>query len=198
MLICPSSVRLSKLRGGGGGGGVYLRNASVTFLLCWHGASLGWHKSHIDRFGWIALKVIFKVGKVKVGPFCTRRPFAQKLFSNFFLYFCIELPRKGTNELPKDGFAWITLKVFFKVGKVRFCPFLHIYLCYSVVLKCCPFFCTKKLHWSVNTVVKYKCCAVTLKVIFKVRKVEFGPLWSICTNISEMVHDMTKVYMKHL
>ena len=39
--VCPSRLR--------GGGGVYLRNASVTFLLFWHGASLGWHKSHIER-----------------------------------------------------------------------------------------------------------------------------------------------------
>ena len=38
------SVRPSRLRGGG----VYLRNASVTFLF-WHGASLGRHKSHIER-----------------------------------------------------------------------------------------------------------------------------------------------------
>ena len=30
--VCPSRLR---------GGGVYLRNASVTFLLFWHGASLG-------------------------------------------------------------------------------------------------------------------------------------------------------------
>ena len=42
--VCPS-VCPSRLRGGG----VYLRNASVTFLLFWHGASLGWHKSHIER-----------------------------------------------------------------------------------------------------------------------------------------------------
>ena len=31
--VCPS-VKIE-------GGGVYLRNASVTFLLFWHGASLG-------------------------------------------------------------------------------------------------------------------------------------------------------------
>ena len=37
MPICPSSVKIE----GGGGGGVYLGNASVTFLLFWHGASLG-------------------------------------------------------------------------------------------------------------------------------------------------------------
>ena len=36
--VCPSRLR---------GGGVYLRNASVTFLLFWHEASFGWHKSHI-------------------------------------------------------------------------------------------------------------------------------------------------------
>ena len=38
--VCPSvclSVRPSRLRGGG----VYLRNASVTFLIFWHEASFG-------------------------------------------------------------------------------------------------------------------------------------------------------------
>ena len=38
--VCPSvclSIRPSRLRGGG----VYLRNASVTFLLFWHEASFG-------------------------------------------------------------------------------------------------------------------------------------------------------------
>ena len=30
------------------------------------------------------------------------------------LYFCIELPRKGINELPKDGFARIALNVIFQ------------------------------------------------------------------------------------
>ena len=46
--VCPSvrpSVCPSRLRGGG----VYLGNASVTFLLFWHEASFGWHKSHIER-----------------------------------------------------------------------------------------------------------------------------------------------------
>ena len=35
---------------------------------------------------------------------------------------------KGTNELPKDGFAWITLKVIFQ-GRERsdFAPF-HIFI----------------------------------------------------------------------
>ena len=48
LYVCLSvrpSVRPSRLRGGG----VYLRNASVTFLLFWHGPSLGRHKSHIER-----------------------------------------------------------------------------------------------------------------------------------------------------
>ena len=43
--VCPSVRPSVKIEGGG----VYLRNASVTFLLFWHGASLGWHKSHIER-----------------------------------------------------------------------------------------------------------------------------------------------------
>ena len=35
----------------------------------------------------------------------------------------------------------------------------------------------------------------TLKVIFKVK---FGPLWSIWANISETVHAMNNVSMKHI
>ena len=80
-----SVVRLSDCPSVKSGGGVNLRNASVTFFLFWHGAYLGWHKSLTkDRFGWIALKVIFKVRKVKFGHFCIWWPFAPKLFSNFF------------------------------------------------------------------------------------------------------------------
>ena len=54
------SVRPSRLRGGGGGG-VYLKNASVTFLIFCMKLLLG-DINHIskDRFGWIAKKVIFQ------------------------------------------------------------------------------------------------------------------------------------------
>ena len=42
------------------------------------------------------------------------------------------------------------------------------------------------------------CNSVILKVIFKVRKVKFGPLLYMYANISETVHSVTKVCMKHI
>ena len=55
-------------------------------------------------------------------------------FANFlkicpitFLYFGMELPNDGTNELSKDGFDGIALKVICKVGKVRLAHF-HIFI----------------------------------------------------------------------
>ena len=89
---------------------------------------------------------------------------------------------------------------FFKVGNVRFGPF-HIFI-YVIqwYRSASQLYCTMWLHWSdVNAVLKHKWCAVILNVIFlKVREVKFGPLWSICTNISETVHVTTKVYMKQI
>ncbi len=40
------------------------------------------------------LRYFFKGQKVKFGPFCTQGPFSQKLFSNFFSFFTLELPHK--------------------------------------------------------------------------------------------------------
>ena len=47
-----------------------------------------------------------------------------------------------------------------------------------------------------NPALKYERYGITLKVIFKVRNVQFGPLWSISANISETIHRMMKVCMK--
>ena len=49
----------------------------------------------------------------------------------------MELPNDGTNELSKDEFDGIALKVIFQGRKGQIGPFSHIYLCYSVVPKCC-------------------------------------------------------------
>ena len=55
------------------------------------------------------------------------------------------------------------------------------------------------LLWcETNPVLKYERCGITLKVIFKIRKVQFGPLWFIWANISETVHAMTNVSVKHI
>ena len=50
----------------------------------------------------------------------------------------MELPNDGTNELSKDGFDGIAIKVIFQGRKGQIGPFSHIYLYYSVVPKCCP------------------------------------------------------------
>ena len=49
-------------------------------------------------------RFFFKGQKVKIVPFLHFRAFSQKLVSNFFLYFSMNLPRDGTNQLPKAGF----------------------------------------------------------------------------------------------
>ena len=73
-------------------------------------------------------------------------------------------------------------------------------LAYSVVMK----WCSNLLHHvyalvcETNPVLKYERCRITLKVIFKVRNVQFEPLWSIRANILETVHVMTNVSMKHI
>ena len=83
-------------------------------------------------FDWIALKVIFQGRKGLNLPlfsnFDTYCPFIQNLFSNFFLYFGMKLPQDGDDELWREGFDWITLKVIVKGRKVRFGSFSHISL----------------------------------------------------------------------
>ena len=59
-------------------------------------------------------------------------PFIQKLSSNFFSIFAYSFQKTGLLESLQRSFC--------KVGKVRFGPFSHIYLCYAVVPKCCPIF----------------------------------------------------------
>ena len=71
----------------------------------------------------------------------------------------MKLPKKGTNELSKDGFDWITLKVIFQGPKG---------------LKRVKFGCFATLANFL------KSCLITflyfiLNVIFKVGKVRFGP-----------------------
>ena len=49
-----------------------------------------------------------------------------------------------------------------------------------------------------NPVIKYERCGVTLRVMFKARKVQFGHLLSILANISETVHAMSNVSIEHI
>ena len=72
-------VRLHFRNGGGGGGGKSQKGISNFCTLFWHGGQ-----------------------RSNLAPFVLGGYFAQQLFSNFFFYFCIELPR---NELSKDDFA---------------------------------------------------------------------------------------------
>ena len=119
--VNTGSVRLSIHQDWGGG--VYFRNASVTFLLFWHGASLGWHKSHIKRYIWLNLSKCHFSRSVRsnLALFALWVHLLQNGWVTF-LYFGIELPRKGTNELPKDGFAWIALNVLFQDPKGQIWP----------------------------------------------------------------------------
>ena len=117
----------------------------------------------------------------------------QKLFNNFFSILACSLPNDGTNELSKDGFDGIALKVIFQGRKGQIGPFSHIDIYYSVVPQCCLIV----LH-HVASLGWCKCCPTIQMVCghsignFEGHKGHFGPLWSICTNISETVHVMTK------
>ena len=72
--------------------------------------------------------------KVTIVPFLHFRAFSQKLV-NDFLYFGMNLPKDGTNQLPKAVFYWITLKVICQGRKGinlplfcnfdTYCPFIQ-------------------------------------------------------------------------
>ena len=54
MPICPSSICPSVRQDWGEGGrGLSQKCFSNFFSFFWHGASLGWHKSHIERYIWL-------------------------------------------------------------------------------------------------------------------------------------------------
>ena len=44
---------------------------------------------------------------------CTLHHFLKKLVIKVFVYFGMNLPKDGTNQLPKAGFDWIAPKVIF-------------------------------------------------------------------------------------
>ena len=110
----------------------------------------------------------------------------------------MELPNDGTNELSKYGFDEIALKVIFQGRKGQICPFSHKYLCYSVIPKCWSILSchVASLNWSQYCPKIWMLCSHS-KWHFQGRKVKYGPLWFICTNISETVYVRTKVYMQH-
>ena len=80
-----------------------------------------------------------RLERSNVAPFLLGGNFLKNCLITF-LYLCKKLPKEGTNELPKDGFDWITLKVIFQgpkgLKKVTFC--------------CFATFCQFSLKWSDN------------------------------------------------
>ena len=75
----------------------------------------------------------------KMPPVAVFRHFAKflKNWSMTFSLFWHGAPNDGTNQLSKDDFDGIALKVPFQGRKGLIGPFSHIYLYYSVVRKCC-------------------------------------------------------------
>ena len=122
----------------GGGGGVNLRKALVTFVL-FFGMELLWDDiNHIskDRICWIAPKVIFQGRKGQIWPLLYLEAILLKncLNSNFFFYFCIELPR---NELSKDDFAWNRSKCPFSRSDLALFTYLSMLFSSTKVLPNC-------------------------------------------------------------
>ena len=104
---------------------VYNRQCIIRHRSCqaerplvsfWHEASLGWHYQHIIRRIWLN-RSKGNLYRSKLCPFCTLDHILKKLVSIFFLYFGMNLPKDGTNQLPKAGFDWIALKVIFQGRK---------------------------------------------------------------------------------
>ena len=152
-----------------------------------------------DGCYWITLKIIFqgpngpKTVKFCFATFCH---FSQKRFDNLFIFLLYTASWGLISELSRDGFHRIIQKVIFKVGKVRFSPFSHNYWYYSVVRKCCE----NVLHHVASLLWNQSCPKIwkvwnQFKSHFQGQK---GSLWSISANISETVHRMMKVCMKHI
>ena len=124
--------------------------------------------------------MVRKVRKCQILAFFYFMTIFSKTVNNVSLLFAYSLLGNILNKLSRDGFDWVIQKVICEVGKVMFGLFYHNYRYYSVVTQCCPIL----LHHVVslvetNPVLKYERCGITLGVIFKVRKVQCIPLWSI-------------------
>ena len=131
-----------------------------------------------------------------------------KNWSVTFLYFGMKLPMEGINQLWKGGFGWIVQRVIFQGRKsqkmVKFGYFSDFWPIsqklfwnfFSNLAWCFPFM----LLMNYEKICGQNMCTVeSVKMSFcKVRKVKFGPLWSIWANILETVHVMPKVSMKHI
>ena len=107
-----------------------LRNDSVTFpFLAWSlfGMTLTtYHKIWLNR----SKGHFYRSKGQNCGLFALYTIFSNN-WSVIFLYFGMKLPQDGDNELGREGFDWITLKVIAKVRKVRFGSLSHIYLYYQ-------------------------------------------------------------------
>ena len=71
---------------------------------------------HKKDLVWITLKVILQIEMSKLSLFGILAIFSKKLASNF-LYSGMNLPKDGTNQLPKARFDGITLKVILQGRK---------------------------------------------------------------------------------
>ena len=91
MPTCPSSSASASVSASAStlrGGRANLRNASVTFSLFLHEASLGWHYQHIIRRIWLnRYKGCFlKVKRSKLCPFSTLEHFLKNWSVTFSLF----------------------------------------------------------------------------------------------------------------
>ena len=126
-----------------------------------------------DGFYLIALKVIFQglkgQNKVKVLYFDAFWQVSQNLSDNFSL--CCAYSFLGMILINCQEIALIEL------FKMSFARSERSGLAYCSIVKCCSqMYCIIQfLCCEINPVLKYERCGITLKVISKVRKVQFGP-----------------------
>ena len=116
----------------------------------------------------------------QIWVFCYFLAIFSKTVGCFLYFLYIQLRGDDIDQLSRYGFDLIIQKVTFNVENVRFGLFSHNSLYYSVVTKCCP----NVLHHLASLLwnqycPKYDRCEITLKVIFIVRNIQFGPLWSM-------------------
>ena len=114
----------------------FLNNCLITFFLFWYVASLGWYQCIVRIWIWLnhSKGHFERSERSNLAPFLLGGNFLKNCFDNFFSI-CKKLPKEGTNELPKDGFDWITLKVIFQgpkgLKKVKFGCFCYFWPIYS-------------------------------------------------------------------
>ena len=111
----------------------------------------------------------------------------------------MKLPKKGTNELSKYGFDWITLKVNLQGYKAPKGSNLAVLLLFAHFLKngliTFFIFCIQLLGDDIDQLSRDGFDWIIAKVIFKVGKVRFGPFSRIYPYLTETIYDF--VFMFH-